>query len=231
LVSKQDELQDILLPSTLKASRIGREELFKWALDKERYRGGFQYSNTGYVMAAHMLERAAGRGWETLVMERVMNPLEIECEFGWPASIDSTQPWGHFLDPRTQELAPHDPNDHFNLKNISLDPAGNISMAIPDYIVFLQDNLKGYAGLGGILRPESYKLIHSGDGYGLGWGLVDEIMGHRNVSVHSGSAGTFYCQAFLFKEDDLGMIIFSNAFIKDAQNAIYPIVREILEEI
>jgi CubicO group peptidase (beta-lactamase class C family) len=231
LVSKQDELQDILLPSTLKESRISREELFKWALDKERYRRGFQYSNTGYVMAAHMLERVADRDWKTLVVERVMDPLEIECAFGWPASIDTNQPWGHFLDPITQELVPHDPNDHFNLASISLDPAGDISMTVSDYIVFLQDNLKGFAGLGGILRPESYKSIHPSDGYGLGWGLVDEIMEYRNVSVHSGSAGTFYCQAFLFKEDDLGMIIFSNSFITDTQNIIYPLVREIMKVI
>jgi D-alanyl-D-alanine carboxypeptidase len=229
IVSKSVELKEILLPSTVTNIRIGREDLFKWTLNKDRYRDGFQYSNTGYVMAAYMLEKAANQDWKTLVTERVLIPLEIECCFGWPATVDSTQPWGHFLDPTTQNLVPHDPNDNYNLANISLDPAGDISMTILEYTKFIQDNLKGYTGRGGILRKESYKIIHTGDSYGLGWGIVDEIMGYKNVSTHSGSAGTFFCQALVFKEDDLGIIIFSNAYIKDTRDILNPLIEGILK--
>lgn len=163
LVSKETELKEILLPSTVSDFGISRKDLFKWALSKERYLGGFQYSNTGYVMAAHMLENAVNQDWRTFVKERIFEPLKIKGIFGWPASEDSIQPWGHVLDPRTQQLFPHNPNDHYHLSNIGLEPAGDISMTILDYAKFIQDNMKGYTGNGGILGQESYQLIHSGD--------------------------------------------------------------------
>ena len=156
-------------------------------------------------------------------------PLKLKGKFGWPAFEDSTQPWGHFVDPGTQQVFPHNPNDHYQLSNISLDPSGDIAMTILDYAVFLQDNLKGYTGKGGILSRESYQMIHPVDSYGLGWGIVDGIMGYNNISVHAGSAGTFFCQAFLFKENGFGIIIFSNAFIIDSPKIVQPLVDEILK--
>jgi CubicO group peptidase (beta-lactamase class C family) len=228
IVSKQIEKKEILLPSTVSDFSVDRENLFKWALNKERYWGGYQYSNTGYVMAAHMLEKASTQDWRTLVKERVFVPLELKGKFGWPAFEDPAQPWGHFIDPGTHQLFPHNPEDHYQLSNISLDPAGDISMTILDYVVFLQDNLKGYAGKGGILSQESYQMIHPADSYGLGWGIVDGIMGCKNISTHAGSAGTFFCHAFLFKENDFGIIIFSNTYIKDTPNIVQPLVDNIL---
>jgi len=229
IVSKQIEKKEILLPGTVGDFSIDRKDLFKWALSKERYSGGYQYSNTGYVMAAHMLEKAAQQDWRTLVEERVFKPLKLHGYFGWPASADSTQPWGHVFDPGTRQLFPHNPDGSYRLSSISLDPAGDISMSIFDYARFLQDNLKGYAGKGGILSRESYQMIHPVDSYGLGWGIVDGIMGHKNISTHAGSAGTFFCQAFLFKEIDFGIIIFSNAFIIDRANIVNPLVDDILK--
>jgi CubicO group peptidase (beta-lactamase class C family) len=212
LVSKEAESDEILMPSISSESPIDRRALFAWALDRERYSGGYQYSNTGYVMAAHMLEQVTGHGWQDILQELVFQPLKIQGAFGWPAADEAGQPWGHYLDPETGALAPHDPHHTFCLRKISLDPAGDVSMALGDYTRFLQDSLRGYNGHDAVLAHESYRLMHSGEPYALGWATVSTIDGRTNVSTHTGSAGTFHSMAFLFKDDDLGIAILSNSY-------------------
>jgi D-alanyl-D-alanine carboxypeptidase len=229
LVSKDVESDEILMPSITSETPIDRRALFQWALVRDRYHDGYRYSNTGYVMAAHMLEKATGSTWQDIIQELVFQPLSVEGAFGWPAAADTSQPWGHYLDPDTGKLAPHDPHHTFNLRKISLDPAGDVSMAVGDYARFLQDNLAGYHGHAAVLGHESYRLMHSGDPYGLGWATVDTLDGRTNVSTHTGSAGTFHAVAFLFKDDDLGTAILSNAYamhrLQELQSAAIEAIR------
>ena len=58
--------------------------------------------------------------------------------------------------------------------------------------------LKGYNGEGGILSNKFYKLIHDDPEYGLGWRNTKTVYKADNVSIHSDSAGTFFCQSFFF---------------------------------
>jgi D-alanyl-D-alanine carboxypeptidase len=229
LVSKQVESEEILMPSISSDSLIDRRALFEWALGRDRFHGGYQYSNTGYVMAAHMLEQATGSGWQDILEELVFQPLKIGGSFGWPAAGDTSQPWGHYLDPDTRKLVSHHPRDTYRLRKISLDPAGDVSMAVGDYARFLQDNLKGYEGPGGVLAHESYRLMHTGQPYALGWATVGSIDGRTNVSTHTGSAGTFFCMTFLLKDDDLGLAVLSNAYamhrLKELQSSAMEAVR------
>jgi len=227
LVSKKTELYKIMFPNMGNDTIIDRTELFTWAMNHDRFSGGFQYSNTGYVMAAHMLEKVTGTNWQDIVCDRVFEKLEIEGLFGWPAKGNEDQPWGHYSDPSTGELIPHDPMDVYYLSRLSLDPAGDISMSMHNYVKFLQDNLRGCAGNGGILSEESYSLMHSGEEYGLGWGMVDSPR-HGRISSHSGAAGTFYCKTMLFKDHDLGLVILTNSHPNDIEKALFPLIEELL---
>jgi len=56
------------------------------------------------------------------------------------------------------------------------------------------------------------KKIHNGVEYGIGWGIIQAMEDRKNVSAHSGSAGTFFCQAFLFTDYNLGIVIFTNSY-------------------
>ncbi len=228
LVFKKVELYQIMFPNMGSDTTIDRTELFTWAWNRERYTGGFQYSNTGYVMAAHMLERVTGRDWKSLVQEKVFRPLEVDGYFDWPGKGETNQPWGHYSDPATGKFAPHDPNDVYYLSRLSLDPAGDVNMSMHNYIKFLQDNLRGCAKSGGILSDESYRLMHSGDEYGLGWGIVDSPR-HGRISTHSGSAGTFFCKAILLKDFDLGVLIFANSFSGKSEAQLAPLQADVLE--
>jgi hypothetical protein len=52
----------------------------------------------------------------------------------------------------------------------------------------------------------------------------------NNVSIHSGSAGTFFCQSFLFKDDDLGIVLFTNCNPGNSNEIFQTITNEILDE-
>jgi len=228
LVSKTTELYKIMFPNMGNDTIIDRTELFTWAMSHDRYTDGFQYSNTGYVMAAHMLEKITGNNWQDIIRKRIFEKLNIEGSFDWPAKEDENQPWGHYSDQATGELIPHDPMDVYYLSRLSLDPAGDINMSMHNYVKFLQDNLRGCTGNNGILSEESYSLMHSGEDYGLGWGLVDSPR-HGRISAHSGSSGTFFCKAMLLRDHDLGLVVMTNSYPNNIENALRPMIEELLE--
>jgi len=52
-------------------SVIDRNSLIRWSLSFEKFNDGFHYSNTGYVMAAQMLERQSGESWKEIIIKRI----------------------------------------------------------------------------------------------------------------------------------------------------------------
>lgn len=67
--SKVQEGAEILQPFYFRASKpLSRDSLYKWALKKPKVQKNFNYSNTGYTMAAHMLEKVSGKSWKTLIL-------------------------------------------------------------------------------------------------------------------------------------------------------------------
>ncbi len=229
LVSKEIETKEIFLPNFNTDTRIDRMDLFKWALSKAKYYGGFQYSNVGYVMAVSMLEKVTTKNWQNLLIETVFQPLDIEASFGWPANSGANQPWGHWPDPKTRRLIAHSPHANYHLAKLGLERAGDINMSIIDYVKFLQDNLKGMKGQGGILSRSSYKMIHSGNKYGLGWMLLDNYDSYQHVSFHSGSGGTFYCLAFILRDNDIGIALTTNCVIEKLDEILIDLALRILK--
>lgn len=230
LISKNKEFSEFTLPNMGNDSVIDKNSFIKWSLSFDKFNDGFQYSNTGYVMAAQMLEKQSGESWKEIIQNKIFVPLSIDGFFGWPAKDDTNQTWGHYTDPRTGKFIPHDPEDVYYLSRLGLDPAGDINMSVINYIEFLQDNLKGYNGTGGVLSTKSYKLIHDDPEYGLGWRNTKTVYKANNVSIHSGSAGTFFCQSFLFKDDDLGIVIFTNCNPRNSQEIVQNVTNELLDE-
>ena len=65
----------------------------------------------------------------------------------------------------------------------------------------------------------------------MGWGIVEVVnKNYRNVSIHSGSAGTFFSKALLFKDENFGIIICMNRYIEDNNDLFIPLVNEILDK-
>jgi len=145
-------------------------------------RGAFLYSNAGYVVAAMMLEAAAGEAYEALMLREVFAPLGM-AGAGWgppgtPGASD--QPRGHGaglfagLDAREPGAGADNPP--------AMNPAGRVHLPLEALIAFLtahRDQPENY------LSADSWSRLQTppdGADYALGWGVRPD-----GSLVHAGS--------------------------------------------
>ena len=175
----------------------------------------YNYSNAGYSIAALMLEKISGQNWEQLIKELMYNKVKVKVEYGWPNKINLNQPYGHWVENDT--LRPLPPDADYTLA--LAEPAGDISMTLPEYAKFVQLNLQGLSGRNNVLKASTYNYLHYGlKDYSIGWGNMNK--GGKEFSEHIGSAGTFFCHTLIDKTDKLALIIAANSATPESQKAI-----------
>jgi D-alanyl-D-alanine carboxypeptidase len=145
--------------------------------------GEFLYSNAGYVVAALMLETAAGEIYEALMAREVFGPLGMESA-GWgPPGVSGAadQPRGHR--PGLFGLAGAEPGAGAD-NPPAMNPAGRAHMSAGDLLTFLDVHRRGAAGEDtGYLRADSFARLHAPVGdYALGWGVQPD-----GALTHAGS--------------------------------------------
>lgn len=173
------------------------------------------YSNAGYAVAGVIVEKAAGRPWEVLMVERIFRPLKMESAgFGWPATAARPdEPRGHRQGSNAEEWVPQPLDDSYQLPPC-LWPAGAVHCSVDDFAKYAREHLTGLRGKGTLLKPETYKKIHSTwdgkpEGFTLGWGRkVDEKFGP--IAYGAGSGGTFFARVWVAPEADLGIVVLTN---------------------
>jgi len=186
----------------------------------------YNYSNAGYSIAALMLEQASGKTWEDLVEEVLGKKLHLKYKFGWPNRTDRNQPAGHWMEEKA--LTPLDSNTTYNLNMI--EPAGDISMPLADYVKFIQMNLAGLEGKPGLLKPQTINYLHYGHpGYAIGWLNTNTVEKHS--SEHAGSAGTFYCYTLINKDKNLAYVIMANSATDKALNSIFKLLDKMVRSV
>jgi hypothetical protein len=107
-------------------------------------------------------------------------------------------------------------------------------VSIGDYGTFLGDQLAGLAGRGRLGPAAMYRLLHTPDapdeqedaGFALGWGVQQAPSGP--ISMHAGTAGTFYAVVALQPDRDRGIAIFANCGSADAAGAVNAVARAFL---
>jgi CubicO group peptidase (beta-lactamase class C family) len=165
----------------------------------------FEYSNTGFLLAAAIAERATNVPYETLVRREVFEPLGMRSvAFG---SMHANQPQGH-LDGKPAKLEDTNPD--------LIAPAGNMAMSLRDWSAFCLDQMAGAQGHGKLLTQASYRLMQTvqpgGGSAGLGWGIQPNLAGHAGpVLMHAGSDGTGYAAVALFPASGRGLLVAANA--------------------
>ena len=116
-------------------------------------------------------------------------------------------------------------------------PAGNYSLSIPDYTKFLQLNLLGINGNDTLIKSSTYKYLHycNFDStkpliglYSIGWGVY-KTPEFQTISVHDGSADTFYCFTILYKELNFGMTIITNAGESESMKGVKKLKNSIVK--
>jgi CubicO group peptidase (beta-lactamase class C family) len=162
----------------------------------------FGYSNSGFLIAAAIAERATGGTYEALMRREVFQPLGMSTAgFG---ATPAGQPTGHEAD------KPVGPSN-----SAMFAPAGNLHMSVEDWARFCVDQLAGSKGKGKLLSLASYRLMQTAQPNGptgLDWGVQASIAGRRGpVLVHSGSDGYWFAYAVLFPASGNGVLIIDNA--------------------
>ncbi|WP_439636513.1 serine hydrolase domain-containing protein [Oceanicaulis sp.] len=148
-------------------------------------RGAFVYSNAGYVIAALMMEQAAGRLYEILMRDEVFSPLGMESA-GWgpPGEVGANdQPRGHGAG-LFGGLSAQEPNEMADNPPV-LNSAGRAHMTLDDVLDFLQAHLD--AEDGPYLSARSWEVLHQPvgeDAYAMGWGVTPEgALGHSGSNT------------------------------------------------
>jgi len=166
--------------------------------------GAFHYTNTGYLVAAAMAERATGEAYETLLRREVLVPLGmVHTRFG---TTGRGEPQGHRGGHPT---GPEATNPLF------FAPAGGLVLPLADWAAFCLDQLAGARGHVLLLTPADYHRLQSAYGtgdYGMGWEVVPEYAGRGGpVLVHAGSDTNWYAIAVLFPKAGTGALVVANA--------------------
>lgn len=168
----------------------------------------FNYSNTGYLTAAAIAERATGTPYETLMKRELFGPLGM-ASARFAAARDG-EPRGHRGGkPVTAAYQTADDGNP-----LMFAPAGGeLRLTLRDWARFCLDQLAGAKGQGKLLSAEGYRMMQTAQAdseSAVGWGIRDA--GPRGkVITHAGSDGNWFAYVALFPGYDSGVILAANA--------------------
>lgn len=156
--------------------------------------------------------------------------------FGWPNKNDHSQPWGHYQDTSQDTISICEPDHEYELGEL-IAPAGDIHVSVPDYVKFLQTNLRGIAGKDDLLKARTISYLHSANlpnsRYQIGWGVISKELNGRNLtfSSHDGSGGTYYVTTLLIHELGVGIVVATNIAGEQQEIGIKKIRNEIVRHV
>jgi len=177
----------------------------------------YLYSNRNYAVAGAIAERIGNDSWENLMQKRVFDPLGMQtCGFGAmgtpgisdPKKID--QPWQHKLLltwHRAIEPGPQADNPPV------IGPAGTVHCSIIDWGKFVTAHLRGEQGEPGILKPETFKRLHTpsfGGDYAFGWLVVDRPWAGGRALNHAGSNNQNFAIVWMAPAKDFAVLVATN---------------------
>ena len=186
-----------------------RYQLAKYFLSEHpmQIENGLTPSNADYILAGLMLERVTNRPFKDLVTD-FGKTLGLSFGFDYPNLSDALQPWGHDIN-----LKPLPP--HYDYKLNWLLSAGNINVNLPDYIKFIQLQLKGLKGETKILSSQTFKeLLYGLPVFSFGWYNTVDTVTNYHIAYNEGNAGAFITQVQIVQETGKAFIIFTNSASK-----------------
>ena len=109
----------------------------------------FEYSNIGAGLAALALEKATGKPFDEFTRTHIFEPLQMSHSGWFPQEVDFSKHSRTYTDTRNP-IAP------YSLVNF---PDGGLMTSAEDLGKYLTELIRGYAGKGKILTPESFKEL------------------------------------------------------------------------
>jgi CubicO group peptidase (beta-lactamase class C family) len=195
--------------------------------------GEFAYSNLGYVVAGAVAESVSGDTWEELLRDEVWKPLGINSAgFGAPGKRKKyDQPAGHML--VDNKLIVLDVGNPKSDNPPAVGPAGTVNITLEDWALFAQDQLDGQHGHGKLLKPETYKLLHTPvkNRYAMGWGVLTEPNGDISLLAHTGSNGYWVADLRILPKQDVISMVVTNAGGEKAEKAVRDLSKTITDRL
>jgi len=201
------------------SGQIPIEEVLLDATKAEPYvpfREEWYYSNVMYMSAGVAAGKAEGTDWDTLVTERIFEPLGMNSTTTsvTQAENDSRLASGYLWD---EDLQAYEYKPMRNVDNIG--PSGAINSNVIDMAQWLrlQLNRGEYEGRRLISEENLSETwttqinITEDVGYGMGW-MIREWEG-QPVIEHGGNVDGFSAQVAMLPESDLGFVLLTNASV------------------
>lgn len=202
-------------------------------------RGAFLYSNSGFVVAGHLAERATGQAWEELMRTLLFEPLGMtSAGFGPPGLGETgvTQPRGH--DGKGQAITP----GPFADNPPAIGPAGTVHASLADWAKYARLHLAGARGdvqVGELtLTKATFARIHAalpgpGQPYGYGWVVrqTEWAGGDGTTLWHNGSNTMWYCELWLGLERGVALLVATNQAGNGANRAVDGVVKLLIEQL
>lgn len=172
----------------------------------------FIYSNMGYAIAGAMAEKVTGTAWEELLRRRLFRPLKMQSAgFGTPGSAEKIdQPWPHYLSGSSHVAVPPGPHSD---NPPAIGPAGAVHCSLEDWAQFVSAHLLGERGTGVLLKPQTYRLLHTvpfGGGYALGWLVTQRSWADGPALSHAGSNTQNFADVWIAPRKNFAVLVATN---------------------
>ena len=166
--------------------------------------GEFKYSNFGYMIAACMAEKITGLSWESLMKERLFDPLGMSSAgFGEPDKHNKIeQPWGH-----NKWGGRWEPSRSYDSEAIG--PSGEIHCTVEDWAKFISLQLSGKNPI--LDRIQLNKLVEPVGFYAGGWGVSNQAWAKGKIFTHDGSNGIWFATVIVAPGLDRAFIVVTNS--------------------
>jgi CubicO group peptidase (beta-lactamase class C family) len=207
----------------------------------------FQYANFNFVIAAAMIDAAAGQPTEQVIFTRIFRPLGLSSAgFGPQATtglIDA--PVGHFPEPDGPGSA-RPWAESADVPGLLL-TVGGIHMNLADYARWAGWNAGGGRRGPRLLRPETLATIHAekvrtperpnpppgtpaAGGYAFAWGVMKFAWTPHPVLQHNGSNGRNLAKILVDPQSDLAVVAVTNIGGQKANEALSEIEKALYLE-
>ena len=191
------------------------------------FRSHYAYDNLLYMTAGQIIPAVTGTSWDDYVREKIFAPLAMTTT---NVSTGAFKPGDDYASPHSKVDGRLQPLPFQNLDNVG--PAGSINSSAAEMAkwVTLQLNRGKYPNRDGRLFSEAQSremwspqtILRTGErtgplaalsakfaDYGLGWGLRDYH--GRKLVGHTGGVSGFVSRVMLVPEENLGVVILTNA--------------------
>ena len=194
-----------------------RDSVVSWAVTQPPTgpAGAYAYSNTGYMIAAAMLDDALNSSFEESMQSLVFEPLGItDAGFGPQApSGSATQPVAHRWQSGQWQVL-----ENFDNPPVYSAPGG-AHMSLGSWSLFLQEILRVEAGTPELVSVEegrqmtsSHATISGSSSYGLGWVITSRTWANGRTLTHSGSNTGNHSVTWMAPEPGFAVMAVTNSY-------------------